>query len=224
MKDQDANNLCTHGGDILAYLYNEMPSADRETFELHLADCGTCIDDFAELSQSRYPVFEWKQLEFDPLPTPRVVIPFESPSVSWFDKLRASLAFRPAYAFGTLAAVALFASIAAMILLRGSSDAEVANVAPVAAPGLPSPLVEIEEPEIPSRVLVEEPQKSPSRRDFPKVVKASVTDAKPATRSANRLKTTQQARRQEPLPALNSIDEDEDDSLRLADIFDEVGG
>jgi len=223
MKRLDANNLCTHGGDMLAYLYNEMTLAGREAFELHLSDCGACIDDFAELSQSRYPVFEWKQLEFDPLATPRVVIPFESPSVTWFDKLRVSLAFRPAFAFGTLAAIAVVASMVALILLRGSSDIEIANVAPVVTPGLPSPSVEIEEPEIPSRVLVEQPQKSPSRRELPKVVKASITDAKPTARS-NRLKSAQQARRQEPLPTLNSIDEDEDDSLRLADIFDEVGG
>lgn len=222
MKGLDANNLCTHGGDMLAYLYNEMAPADRETFEVHLADCGTCIDDFAELSQSRYPIFEWKQLEFDPLPTPRVLVPFETQAVSWFDKLRASLAFRPAFAFGTVAAVAVLASITAFVVIRGSGSTEVANVAPVVTPSLPSPSTEIDEPEGRSKVLVEEPRKEPSRSEAPKVVKASGRNAKP-TIQPNRLKTTQQARRNESLPTLNSVDEDEDDSLRLADIFDEIG-
>lgn len=222
MKGLDANNLCNDGGDMLAYLYNEMPSADRETFELHLADCGTCIDDFAELSQSRYPVFEWKQLEFDPLPTPRVVVPFETPSVSWFDKLRASLAFRPAFAFGTVAAVAVVAAVTAFIVIRDPVNTEVAEVAPVVTPALPSASVEIDEPEVRGEVLIEQPQKELLRREAPKAVRASVRGSTP-TIQPNRLKPTQQARRQEPLPTLSSVDEDEDDSLRLADIFDEVG-
>jgi len=57
--------------------------------------------------------------------------------------------------------------------------------------------------------------------EAPKVVKAS-TASKPSTPSA-RPKAMQQARRNEPLPALNSAEEDEDDSLRLADIFEEIG-
>jgi hypothetical protein len=53
-------------------------------------------------------------------------------------------------------------------------------------------------------------------------VKASAPASKPAA-PLTKPKATQQAKRNEPLPALNSGDEDEDDSLRLADIFEEIG-
>src|SRR5688572_7676888 len=100
-------NLCTHGGDLLAYLYNEMPLTDREQLELHLSDCVTCIDDFAALSQSRYPVYEWKRLEFDSLPTPRVVIQYEETRLSLIDKFRAKFSFNPRFAFAGVAGLLL---------------------------------------------------------------------------------------------------------------------
>lgn len=224
MNKPNANNLCTHGGDMLAYLYNEMTGADREMFEEHLSDCGTCIDDFAELSQSRYPVFEWKQLEFDPMPTPTIVLPVEDARVSWFDKVRAAFALRPAFAFGSLAAIAVIASLAAFVLIGGSSaDVDVAGGVPTPAPIVPSP----EAPaRIPDRaiepVAANDTKPEIRRNETPKVVKASAPTSKPAA-PLTKPKATQQAKRNEPLPALNSGDEDEDDSLRLADIFEEIG-
>ena len=223
MKKGEANNLCTHGGDMLAYLYNEMSAVDRDSFELHLADCGTCIDDFAELSQSRYPVFEWKQLEFDPLPTPRIIIPMEeAETVSWFDKLRASFAFRPALAFGSLAAIAVVASMMAFVLMNESGKVEVAGVEPISTPILPTPTLEVSQPPQKPVVAVDEPKTVEPGNISPKVVRASTSDVKPATRTV-RPKASQQAKRGEPVPTLSPVEEDEDDSLRLTDIFDEIG-
>jgi hypothetical protein len=225
MNKLDPNNLCSHGGDSLAYLYDEMAVVEREKFEVHLADCTTCIDDFAELSQSRYPVFEWKHMEFDPLPTPRVVIPSEAASVSWFDKLRASFALRPAFAFGSLAAIAVVASLAALVLIGGSTGImEVAGVVPTPAPVMPSPENTVQPSDRAMQPVPVVNEQAPGiRRDGgTKVVKASTSASKPPAHSA-RPKATQQAKRNEPLPALNSTDENEDDSLRLADIFEEIG-
>jgi len=222
MKGLDANNLCTHGGDMLAYLYNEMPSADRETFELHLADCGTCIDDFAELSQSRYPVFEWKRLEFDPLPTPRVVIPFEAARASWLDKLRASFAFRPAFAFGSLAAIAVAASLAAFVLIGGSKTKnDIAEVAPVVTPVLPTPQVDLPLPDQASTTVTDVDEAADRRAETTRPIKASSEAPKRAEHAA-KPKVAQQAKRNERIPTFNTVD-DEDDSLRLADIFEEIG-
>ena len=224
MKGLDANNLCTHGGDMLAYLYNEMALTDRETFEVHLADCGTCIDDFAELSQSRYPVYEWKRVQFDPLPTPRVIIPVEAASISWFDKLRASLALRPAFAFGSLAAIAVVASLAAFALIGGSTgNTEVAGFEPTPSV-MPSPEASVQPPAraIQPVAASNQPKADVRRDEEPKTVKVSAS----ASRTAERLakpKATQQAKRTEQLPTLNPVDEDEDDSLRLVDIFEEIG-
>jgi anti-sigma factor RsiW len=216
MKEANADILCTHGGDMLAYLYDEMTAVDRDSFELHLADCGACIDDFAELSQSRYPVFEWKQLEFDPLQTPRIVIPVEEAKVSLLDKLRASFVFRPSFAFGGVAAVALFGSLAAFVLLGGSdTDGTIAQADQPAPPAAVSvaPLP-IESEDIPYAT------DDPVRVESPTVVKTSVQPAKPTR--AVKPKTAPAQKRSQPLPTLSNSDEIEDDSLRLADIFDEI--
>ena len=68
---------CSHGEEMLAYLYDELSPDGRERFETHMESCFECIDEFAELAFSRYSVFEWKSLEFAPLPTPKFVVPVE---------------------------------------------------------------------------------------------------------------------------------------------------
>ncbi|MEO5859476.1 MAG: zf-HC2 domain-containing protein [Pyrinomonadaceae bacterium] len=220
MKGFDANNLCIHGGDMLAYLYDEMVSSDREMFEVHLADCGTCIDDFAELSQSRYPVFEWKRSEFDPLPTPRIVIPFEAAvSVSWFQHIRTMLFVRPSLAFGGLSSAIVVAVITGYFIIGSPSRyTEVARDAePKTSPSrtaVVNPLpadVSADQTSKPSKVLTE----------GPKATKVS-TATKPPVRQP-RARPVQQAKRTDAIPVMSSIDEDEDDSLRLADIFAEIG-
>lgn len=220
MKERLENNLCDHGGDVLAYLYNEMPTAGRDSFEMHLADCGTCIDDFAELSQSRYPVFEWKQLEFDPMPTPRVVVPFEA-SVSWFEKLRAAFSFRPGFAFGSLAVFAVLAAITAFVVIRDAGSLDVADIAPIATPDLAAPTQVVDGPVPEREVAVEEPREERTAQDERTSVKPVVSNAKAV--KPVKPKATQQARQVDKLPTLNGVEDDEDDSLRLADIFDEIG-
>ncbi len=88
---------------MLAYLYAEMPGAERELFETHLAECGSCIDEFAELSNARYAVYEWQKLEFAPMETPEIVIPFAKKSIangtfSFADKIKAAFGFSNGWA------------------------------------------------------------------------------------------------------------------------------
>lgn len=219
MKGLDADNLCTHGGDMLAYLYSEMAAVDREMFEVHLAECGTCIDDFAELSQSRYPVFEWKRLEFDPLPTPRVVIPFEAPSLSWFDQIKTAFSLGPRLAFGGVGAAMILAVITGYFIFGGTSGTtEVAQeVKPSSSPNrvaipIPSPTTEDVSP---AR------NENPKSTDVPKPIKVAAS-SRPTAQSP-KPKPAQQPKRNDPIPVMSSIDDDEDDSLRLADIFEEIG-
>ena len=219
MKGSETNSLCFHGGDMLAYLYSEMPEGDREAFEVHLADCGTCIDDFAELSQSRYPVYEWKRAEFDPLPTPRVVIPFEATvAVSWFDQIRRAFSFRPTLAFGGLGAAMIVAVVGYLILAGTSGNTEVAlEVEPSASPArsaVVGPLPSVVPKATDKSEVLEQP---------PKVVKAKAsTPVKPSVRLP-KPKQAQQPKRNDEIPVMSSIEDDEDDSLRLADIFEEIG-
>jgi hypothetical protein len=214
-----SENLCTHGGDMLAYLYDEMPSADRDRFELHLSDCGTCIDDFAELSQSRYPVYEWKQTEFDPLSTPQVVIPYGEATASWFDKVRGAFTFSPRFAFGGVAALVLAAVVTAFVLFAGPSGEIAQSVEPspsptraaVVSPNVADPTNETTEVSAPERTIT------------PRVEKASVpVSSRQSPRPAKAKLVTPTTKKSERVPVYSTVDDEEDDSLRLADIFAEL--
>ncbi|MDI1241034.1 MAG: zf-HC2 domain-containing protein [bacterium] len=218
MKGLGTNNSCSHGGDMLAYLYSEMAGEEREVFEVHLADCGTCIDDFAELSQSRYPVYEWKRTQFDPLPTPRVVIPFETPgSISLLDQIRRAFSFRPTLAFGGLGAAMITVVIAGYLILSSTSgDTEVAREVEPSA----SPTRALVVPSTPSvDATTQERIEVAVRNERPTVVRASTSAKSPAPKP----KSARQPKRDDSIPVMSSIEEEDDDSLRLADIFEEIG-
>ena len=79
-------NKCGFLSDTVSYLYGEMPESERSTFEDHLAGCEACTDEFAGISFSRFSVLEWQRGEFANLPTPEIVIPYEtSRSTSWLE-------------------------------------------------------------------------------------------------------------------------------------------
>ena len=221
MKGLDVKNLCPQGGDMLAYLYNEISAADRETFEVHLADCGTCIDDFAELSQSRYPVYEWKRTQFDPLPTPRVAIPLEpTAAFSLFDKIRAAFALRPTLALGGLGAAMLVAVIAGYAIFLGApGETEVAReIEPTSTPESVVALT-------PLPPVTEDRQKNTDPAREERQITAKVATAPKSTvRSPNpKAQPARLPKRNDLIPVMSSLEDDEDDSLRLADIFDEIG-
>lgn len=68
---------CGFIDEIVTYIYDEMPRAERSKFENHLAQCSVCTDEFAAVSDARFSVFEWQKEEFAPLPTPEINIPYE---------------------------------------------------------------------------------------------------------------------------------------------------
>lgn len=225
MRALEKENVCSHGGDMLGYLYNEISAADRTAFELHLADCGTCIDDFAALSQSRYPVYEWKQIDFDPLETPQIVISYKTEAASMIARMWDLLAFGRGFGFVGAAAVLLVALMAGYLLL-GRSD-------------LASDLAAAEPQSSPERLaIIQPPSKSSEERinDVPDAVepvpvKKQVESGrsqpvKASTRqvrkTANPSRQDRAVRRNEPIPVLSTAEDLEDDSLRLADLFEDI--
>ena len=231
MKDPNDNNLCSNGGDLLAYLYDEMRAADRETFELHLADCVSCIDEFAEISQGRYPVYEWKALEFDPMPTPRFVVPVEEVTAGLFDKLRTAFTANRGLAFGSAAAtilVAIFAAYAVYIQNGSENVVAVAQPEPVASPVkkvvAPQPEPELKSPirDDPAKSLAVKPEATTKTGE---IVKVSVRKPKPNEQAGvSESKPSPVPQRQiRSIPVLSVAEDDEDDSLRLADLFEDIG-
>ena len=230
MKDLKDNNICSNGGELLGYLYEEMPAADREIFELHLGDCGTCIDDFADISQARYPVFEWKTLEFDPMRTPRFVMPVEPASIGFFDRWRAAFAMHREFAFGGAAAAVLVVVLAGYAFyLQNGTEADVAVVEPVPIASQVQKVISAVTPEANSSRTdgVAEPnaitQKSTTKRPAP--AKASASKMKPTEPVRNlEVKVPVLPRKQvRPIPVFSIAEDDEDETLRLADMFDEIG-
>jgi len=217
---KDTNNLCKDGGDMLGYLFNEMAEAERDRFDLHLAECGQCVDEFAALSQAHYPVYEWKQIEFEPMATPLIVLP--SAKVSLFDKVRAAFAFRPGFAAAGVAAAILLTAVAGLAwfgLKGGSNDVAVAeNPKPE-----PSPVRKVEQPV----VFTPKEDEVAAADSRPKVEEPIVREVKPAKAKADRpvvkeAKIVTPARRNVPMPRLAEFKDDEDDSLRLAEMFNDI--
>lgn len=218
---KETNNLCAHGGDMLAYLYDEMATAERDGFELHLADCAGCIDEFAELSQSRYPVYEWKQIEFEPLATPTIVLP--AASVALFDKVRAAFSFSPGYSFAAagFAAILFAVAVGYTVFLQESPDRD--SIAVVENNG-PVPQA------TPQRIAAPEPVAAVNKRDDivvkpkPAVAERQIEPVKAFERKPKSApsKETQPAKRDVSVPVMSRLDNEEDDSLRLADMFDDL--
>ena len=121
MKDRNHSSRCEFVEDIVAYMYGEMPAKEQDVFEAHIAECQTCIDEFAVVSDARFSVYEWQRSEFAPLETPTIRVPIEKASAagtSWLQKFGNILFPVPAFAaLGIIAALAL-----GFILLRSAEQ------------------------------------------------------------------------------------------------------
>jgi len=221
---------CKFSGDVVPYMYGELSPSESSTFESHLLNCGGCTDEFAAVASTRYEVYEWKKLEFDPIPTPVFEIPYDEEIVlsggwSWFDKLRAltgSWAI-PSLAFGSLAVVSLFAAA----FLLSSDRREVAGIPNSNTPAVNSSVPEtgLEAP-IPSGEIKEEDknQAGPIRISTPAAgdQKRAVRNVRAAQPRAIEVKAASAQNSPKKVPTLNEFVEDEDTSLRLAELFEDI--
>ena len=229
------NSGCKLSADIVPYMYGELSSAEGSEFESHLLECVDCTDEFAAVSNARYEVYDWKKTEFEPLATPVFTIPYrEADGVSWFDKARAAFSQSwavPGVAFAGIAIVSVFAAV---FYFSGDSGSNVAQVntnsravtAPVAPDPVPaSPAPEKEKPLVVAKDDVERPvprgsqsvragSGSPARKRAARTVR-NVAVPRPVETQA--ISTPNR-----PAPTLNEFAEDEDTSLRLAQLFEDI--
>lgn len=218
------NNLCPLTDQIVAYIYGEIGGKAESDFEVHLADCAACTDEFAAVSDARFSVYEWKKEAFDPLPTPEIVIPYQVsvaepwPPAKWIAAVKGwaeSLSMPVAVAAGL--AVCLGIGILAFSYLS-KGEVHVANVTvPAEKEPLPGVVQPPEAPKLNEPVSTFRPVKASSTQ---RSTKHGPRDrSKPASfATPNRLTEAQNA------PALTPDQETDDNSLRLADLFEEVGG
>ena len=219
MIDTTENN-CSVSAELVSYLYHEQSETERNGFEFHLADCGICADEFAELSFSRYAMFEWNRDEFALIATPEFSIPYETVELGWFAGLRERISFNWLSPVAVAAALMIVVGVSFFgIAFRTDENAFIPTNALPVADSRPVYIPEtLATPSLDDEVVKAVVSKS---RESEQVNAVKTRRAKPqvaATKSANSI--------QKPLQR-NSLAEitagvEEDDSLRLADLFDGI--
>jgi anti-sigma factor RsiW len=230
MNDIDVS-VCKFSTDIVPYMYGELSAAESSVFESHLLDCGACTDEFAVISNARYEIYEWKKLEFDPLATPRFEIPASTEPVytgSWAERFRTAFGQRwaiPSLAFAGLAAVAVMSAVimfqdgsTEVVGVNESSSAAVSS-SPDVMPAVAVAAVIDEDDGSAGPPEVSKPAKvASSQRREPRRVVRSSRRIQPRTTEVRSVSAENRN-----APRLNDFAEDEDTSLRLAELFEDIG-
>lgn len=111
-------NGCERKEDLVGYLYGEIGAAERDSFERHLTECGSCGDELKAFGRVRDDLGAW-QVGFMPQTA------FETPRTRW-DVMKELLGMFPFWARGAaLAAMALviaFLTFGASQMLRSQSE------------------------------------------------------------------------------------------------------
>ena len=237
-------NLDGDHGDLLSYIYGEMDEQSRNIFESHLEECDDCAVDLGAFSDARLGVVEWRRSDFDHLATPEIVIPqaedvvvlVASPAKSgFFTGLAELIGSVPVFAKAGagLVAAALLIGVIYVSFSANSSEVAVADMnskpevrsqpdsAPVTLAPAPSSTVEIAKDD---KFKSEDRPVPAVRRVAPqtKVIGQGQQIAVngPKARRLNPLRTETA---KSVAPRLNSFDDEEDQTLRLSDLFSQVG-
>ncbi len=222
---------CGRSDDILAYIYNEIESSERRNFETHLAGCTNCTDEFAAVSDARFSVFEWHKEEFAHLPTPEISIPYAVKAEA--PRFWAAIGERIRYAGWLVPAAAAIVfcvgiGFVTLILLR-SNEADVARVEvkrPLSEAGgvdrgteTPTVISEVDKTDVPDAGTT---QGVSGNKIVPSVERVVVRRVLEKSKKPRTIRTPSPTMGR--LPVLSNYEENEDRSLRLSDLLDEVGG
>jgi len=230
MKDPNFSE-CKFSGEMVSYMYGELSSDKTSAFERHLLDCSSCTDDFAAISSSRYEVYDWKKLEFDPLETPSFDIPFEvTADLSWAQRLRAAFGSwaMPAVSF---AAFAIVSVVGATLIWQSSNDVDLVSRAiapePIVAPSKDEAAPAQKDIATGNTAPDVSVASQPNRPAPPKRIAPKSSDSQPVKAARERspeAKQTTARKEQKSVPMLNEYAEDEEDtSLRLAELLENIG-
>ena len=225
MQTQD-HNECPFSDEIVSYMYGEMPDGAQMKFERHLAACQVCTDDFAAVSLARFETYDWKKVEFDPLETPRIVIPYPEKVVSLGERISAWVSWVTVVP----AAAVLAISLGVVFLVMNNNGKKVDGpVASALQTTQPSAVPQTPEVKAPIGVGIDtkntvgpkvEQVVLRKRSTLPKTQYAirKVSGVKLANDLAVVIPSDQIKR----APRLGMNDPEDDRSLRLADLFDET--
>lgn len=220
---------CKFESGIVPYMYGEMAVREATEFESHLLACSTCTDEFAAVSAARYEVYEWKKLEFDPLATPVMEIPQMEPVGvgSWVEKLRMAFAGSwavPGVAFAGLALAVAFTSFLILSrsergdVARNNTNSPSGNTVALETKPAPATLAK-QQPEADKNDTPSQPR--PVRVSEPKPNQARRVE-RAIDRAPKAIPVHMNATKNPKAPTLNNFDDEEDTSLRLAELFENI--
>jgi len=232
----NANNACPRSEAILSYIYAEMPDGERSRFQSHILDCQSCTDEFAGISEARFEVFDWKRTEFDELATPMISIPYREQAVTlreWFAGWMGVAAAVPAFA---LVLVAMIGGYSVWLTTHRVDRTGVAEIEPMkiqtAGPATLSAVPSVSAANETRAVVPVRSQTKPQpqySKAKPSPRAASLPQSQYAKHIAPRIKlssdvaSTAEPSLSKKLPRLGIYDDDNDTSLRLAELLDETG-
>jgi len=230
--------------EIVAYIYGELDESRRNDFESHLAGCDECAIELAAMSDARLGVVEWRRTDFEHLVTPEIVIPVDRPVASRVAEpqrapllagLVESLFSFPVFARAGvgLAAAALLVGAIYLVGIRSTTGDQVADVPKSDMP----PTAPKEAPhQIPKQTIVAQDNDKPVPPQTLGITKPENTKQQLASSQPKKNSTMARNVRvpgKEPsgtmiastrkAPRLNNFEEDEDKTLRLVDLFAEIG-
>ena len=246
MRNNNTNNAsCAFNEQLVDCLYGEITSREKLKLEAHIKNCLSCADEFAAFGIVRESVAEWREETFVNLETPIFNFPAETfqtietgkQSGSWFSELRKLFVFQPAAAMAVLAVLVACAGIIFYsvnfvkvddVVEVNKNDIQKAAVTPTIEKVL-VPSV-IEEPDKPASQLNEKQNLDFERqpRTIPNKTTVKISNRADDLAPAREIKTPQSREKKTPsvkpqMPSLTVTDEVEDKSIRLADLFEEIG-
>lgn len=253
MSEFKHQNPCQYADALIAYLYEETGGKDKSVFENHLADCSICADELAKFSAVRFSIGEWRETEFERLATPVVFIPelarnsppiapveiLETPSL--LAQIRAFLGLSPARIGALAAALVVCASLILTVSYFRNEPQMARKEDKTAADTVSETNASLENRTAETAETIKDfeeskPPPTASEKTGTQDTKPILINSLPMKESKNpQTKAQRKIKKQPAKPALNKTkspsptliaDEDdyEDNSLRLSDLFREVGG
>ncbi|MDQ3179236.1 MAG: hypothetical protein M3Q33_01830 [Acidobacteriota bacterium] len=244
------NPTCAFTEQIVSCLYGEATVQEKAAFDAHLNNCSTCGNELESFDFVRSSIVEWKKEVFVNLETPLIKLPYpivvSAENHSWLDELRKLFTFSPRLSI-VLAALAVCVGMT-FLMLNFSNRDDIATIdnKPIESSLTPNVDKKVEQ-QIESVAEEDTFKKQTSKDELLKpsytktmppiapenrIVKASNNSSKSNSvlQNSNKLGQVRKTKfdknalavQKRPVLKLNNLEDEEDSSLRLADLFAEV--
>lgn len=240
------NSSCAFGEQIVSYLYGEVDARDKSIFETHIKTCPSCAGEFADFEFVRDSVIEWRDVSFSNLATPvfdftpneNFATDSKEEKHSWIAEIKKLFSFRPAF---VMAGLAILVFGAGLILFMANfsktevvaefdkNEAQKTIASPTIEKAVAAPILKPIEKSTESKVdnvsseVVQQPRVTPGKAPV-KVSTRSEENSSPARENKEtKIRDKKSVAPKQKLPNLIEEENNEDKSIRLADLFEEIG-